>query len=175
MAYKIHPLDLQPVTVVTLAAFTCTTVMESSYQMLLLLYGLRHADAKGSFSLEGAASRLERFFQLRVEAGLSPEKQPKTKAENFTATRLRRTLIDQPYTIFEKYFLLSYDEQAGRLSFPEPLWTYLTDPNHKAEMTQIRALALGRLVEHFYGPRPAQSDKLAVADWVASSIEQGAK
>ena len=171
MPVKVHPLDLYPPTIVTLAAFVSTTTMESSFQMLLLLYGLKHANEAGTFSVMDAAERIAHFFRLRVEAGLSPEKQARTKAENFTAAKLRHTLVDQPYPIFLRYFLLSYDKPNECLSFPGALWEYLR--THPTEMTQVRALALGRLAEHYSSrSRPDAQARLDVEAWVKIALER---
>ena len=169
MPVKLHPIDFQPVTIVTLVAFAGTTIMESGFQMHFLLYGLHHADAAGTFSLEGAAQSIAHFYQLRMQAGHSPEKQ-QSKAENYTATRLRRTLLDQPLPIFKRFFLLSYDESSECLAFPSSLWEYLK--SHPVEMTQVRALALSRLATH-YAPK-ARLDtqtRLDVEAWVKTSLE----
>jgi hypothetical protein len=139
----------QKATIVTLVVFILTTKMESAYQMLLLLVLLSQADESGQLFLEEAAKRIAKFYQLRLANNLPAEKQSKTGQRAFTFTQLRRTIVQQPYPIFERYKLLEFKQERGMFTVPAAVWNVLTADT--VVRAQIRALAIDRLTVHYRG------------------------
>jgi hypothetical protein len=140
--------------------------MESAYQMLLLLLLIDKAE-QGRFSLDEAAIRFALFYDLRINAGLSPEKQRKTNVKNFRPIHLRGTIRRQPYPILSRAGLLSFEETQNIFTVSSPVQDAVA---HTSQKERIRALAVGRLAMHYQEPE-AQIDDLVRRSIEAQEIE----
>ena len=126
------------------------TLTCSSDQMLLLLTLLYQSDSNGFLTLEQAADCFMKFYKLRTEAGLTPEKSYNSRraiAEipDVSRSKMRQMLKTSPFPRFERQGLLDISEDNQYFILNPALLAALTPVSKLA----LRAIAIQRIAEHF--------------------------
>ena len=144
------PLESQESALETLFEFIKSTRLEYAYQMLLLLTLLYQSDSNGFLMLEQAADCFIKFYKLRTEAGLPPEKSYNSRraiAEipAVSRSKMRQMLKTSPFPRFERQGLLDISEDNQYFILNPALLAALTPVSKLA----LRAIAIERIAEHF--------------------------
>ncbi len=144
------PLESQEAALETLFEFVKNTRLEYAYQMLLLLTLLYQSDSSGFLTLEQAADCFIKFYKLRTEAGLTPEKSYNSRraiAEipDVSRSKMRQMLKTSPFPRFERQGLLDISEDNQYFILNPALLAALTPVSKLA----LRAIAIQRIAEHF--------------------------
>ena len=144
------PLESQEAALETLFEFIKTTRLEYAYQMLLLLTLFNHTDSTGFLALEQVADCFIKFYNLRTEAGLTPEKSYNSRraiAEipDVSRSRMRQMLKTSPFPRFERQGLLDISDDNQHFILNPALLAALTP----ASKQMLRTIAIQRIAEHF--------------------------
>ena len=148
-------LESQEAALETLFEFIKTTRLEYAYQMLLLLTLLNHSDNAGFSALEQVADCFIKFYKLRTEAGLTPEKSYNSRraiAEipDVSRSRMRQMLKTSPFPRYERQGLLDISDDHQYFILNPALLAALTP----ASKQMLRAIAIKRIAEHFGEDEP---------------------
>ena len=133
--------------------------------MLLLLTLLYQSDSSGFLTLEQAADCFIKFYKLRTEAGLTPEKSYNSRraiAEipDVSRSKMRQMLKTSPFPRFERQGLLDISEDNQYFILNPALLAALTPVSKLA----LRAIAIQRIAEHF------EEETLEVEEMVKKGI-----
>ncbi len=144
------PLESQDAALETLFEFIKSTRLEYAYQMLLLLTLLYQSDSNGILTLEQAADCFIKFYKLRTEADLTPEKPYNSRraiAEipGVSRAKMRQMLKTSPFPRFERQGLLDISEDSQYFILNPALLAALTPFSKLA----LRTIAIQRIAEHF--------------------------
>lgn len=143
-------MESQEAALETLIEFIKTTRLEYAYQMLLLLTLLNHTDSAGFLALDQVADCFTKFYKLRAEAGLTPEKSYHSRraiAEipDVSRSRMRQMLKTSPFPRFERQGLLDISDDNQYFILNPALLAALTP----ASKQMLRAIAIQRIAGHF--------------------------
>lgn len=111
--------------------------MTYSYKPVLIKAILKLADSRGKVQLDEIVSFFREFYDARIRAGLTAEKQNSIFAKGgYTDKETMRNILAYPFKRFEYMQMLRHTKTLGIVQVDEAVWKHLSD-DEKAEIEQI--------------------------------------
>ena len=121
--------------------------MTYSYKPVLIKAILKLADSRGKVQLDEIVSFFREFYDARIRAGLTAEKQNSIFAKGgYTDKETIRNILAYPFKRFEYMQMLRHTKTLGIIEVEPTVWKNLTDD----EVRQILDICDEKL-ERYYG------------------------